>query len=166
MGRQPVASVLTDEQRSQSERDGYVVLDRVDVPVGTLDGIVKDLDGRYVSTARRENGVSYGTHRITNAWKGFANVKALDLAPNVLATLEALYGRKAVGWQTLNFRKSTEQNPHSDTLHFNSDPPGFHVRRLGSRSKTSTWTRGRSSITPVATGAHLGRQSLARRIER
>src|SRR5215211_5527230 len=122
---QGVRSPLTSEQRDRYERDGYLVLDSVDVPDGTLDAIVQDLDGLYVSPAHEENGVNYGVHRIRNAWKRSPNVKALALAPNVLAALEDLYGRKPIGWQTLNFWKGTEQNPHSDTLHFNSKPPGF-----------------------------------------
>jgi ectoine hydroxylase-related dioxygenase (phytanoyl-CoA dioxygenase family) len=43
----------------------------------------------------------------------------------VLALLEALYGRRPRPFTTLNFQVGTEQAPHSDTIHFNSDPPGF-----------------------------------------
>jgi ectoine hydroxylase-related dioxygenase (phytanoyl-CoA dioxygenase family) len=43
----------------------------------------------------------------------------------VLALLRDLYGREPLPFQTLNFRVGTEQAAHSDTLHFNSKPPGF-----------------------------------------
>ena len=39
--------------------------------------------------------------------------------------LRGLYGREPQPFQTLNFLHGTEQPPHSDTLHFNSDPAGF-----------------------------------------
>jgi Phytanoyl-CoA dioxygenase (PhyH) len=121
----PVTYVLTDANHRQYDRDGYLIVDHVDVPDGTLDAIVEELHSLYASPPRFEDGVRYGGQRIKNAWKRHPPVKTLALAPNVLATLESLYGRKPVGWQTLNFWKGTEQPAHSDTIHFNSDPPGF-----------------------------------------
>jgi len=53
------------------------------------------------------------------------NVKALALAPRVLEVLEELYGRKPLPFQTINFRRGTEQAPHSDALHFSSIPEGY-----------------------------------------
>jgi ectoine hydroxylase-related dioxygenase (phytanoyl-CoA dioxygenase family) len=43
----------------------------------------------------------------------------------VLATLRKLYGREPIPFQTLNFRKGSEQRAHSDTVHFNTMPHGF-----------------------------------------
>ena len=131
MGRNSIGETTTQPSTDtaslvdQYERDGYLILDSVEVPAGTLDAIVEDLDGLYVTPAHTEDGVSYGVHRIRNAWKMSTNVKALALAPNVLSLLKDLYGRNPIGWQTLNFWKGTEQAPHSDALHFNSMPPGF-----------------------------------------
>jgi hypothetical protein len=119
------SGVLTTKQREQYEREGYLILESVDVPAGTLDAVVEDLDGLYVPPSRTEAGVGYGAHRISNAWKRSPNVKAVALASNVLRALEELYGRSPIGFHTLNFWKGTQQAAHSDTLHFNSDPPGF-----------------------------------------
>jgi len=91
MGGQTVVDVLTDAHAAQYERDGYLIVDHVDVPAGTLDAVVDDLDGLYVSPARDEDGIHYGVHRIRNAWRRSPNIKALALAPNVLAILEALW---------------------------------------------------------------------------
>jgi ectoine hydroxylase-related dioxygenase (phytanoyl-CoA dioxygenase family) len=60
-----------------------------------------------------------------DAWRTNENVRALALAPRILRALEELYGRKPLPFQTLNFRVGTEQPAHSDTIHFNSVPPGF-----------------------------------------
>jgi ectoine hydroxylase-related dioxygenase (phytanoyl-CoA dioxygenase family) len=91
-----------------------------------LDGIVADLKGRYQGEYRLEpDGVHYSERRIMNFWKLSANVKALALAPKILTVLEDLYGRKPLPFQTLNFQVGTEQPAHSDTVHFNSMPPGY-----------------------------------------
>jgi ectoine hydroxylase-related dioxygenase (phytanoyl-CoA dioxygenase family) len=52
-------------------------------------------------------------------------VRAIARAPRVLALLAELYGRAPRPFQTLNFAVGTEQAPHADTIHFNSDPPTF-----------------------------------------
>ena len=63
--------------------------------------------------------------RIQDAWRMSESIKTIALHPPVLAALEELYGRKPRPFQTLNFRVGTEQDAHSDTVHFNSKPPGY-----------------------------------------
>ena len=53
------------------------------------------------------------------------SVKRIALAPAVLDLLHALYGRPAHPFQTLNFKFGTQQRPHADAVHFNTEPPGF-----------------------------------------
>jgi ectoine hydroxylase-related dioxygenase (phytanoyl-CoA dioxygenase family) len=116
---------LTDEQRESFERDGYLVFDP-GIDEATLDGVVADVEGKYVEGGAERLGVTYSDrNRVQDAWKISANVKAVALAPRVLALLEGLYGRKPLPFQTLNFPHGTEQRPHSDTFHFNSMPPAF-----------------------------------------
>jgi ectoine hydroxylase-related dioxygenase (phytanoyl-CoA dioxygenase family) len=114
----------TPAQREDFERDGYLILDSVGVAPETLDAIVDDLDGLY-GEQHMEGGVLYAKRRIRDAWRISPNVKALALAPDVLGMLEALYGRRPIPFQTLNFWVGSQQAPHSDTLHFNSMPPGY-----------------------------------------
>ena len=47
------------------------------------------------------------------------------LRPPSSISCESFYGREPLPFQTLNFRVGTQQEPHSDAFHFNSDPPGF-----------------------------------------
>lgn len=63
--------------------------------------------------------------RVQDAWKRHAAVRKLALDESVLKILAKLYGRKAFAFQTLNFNKGTEQETHSDTIHFDSIPHGF-----------------------------------------
>src|ERR1700737_2924370 len=46
-------------------------------------------------------------------------------APAVLSLLRTLSRREPVPMQTLNFGRGTEQNAHSDAMHFSSVPVGF-----------------------------------------
>src|SRR6202011_1696356 len=63
--------------------------------------------------------------RVTDAWASSAAVKAIALAPGVLGMLDAVYGRHPLPFQTLNFKYGTEQRPHADAVHFNTEPSGL-----------------------------------------
>jgi ectoine hydroxylase-related dioxygenase (phytanoyl-CoA dioxygenase family) len=117
----PVASA---EQRERFARDGYLVVDEV-APAETLDAIVAGLDGLFGGQPREEGGVRYFRNRIKDAWKINEHVKALALSSASLGLLEDLYGRKPLPFQTLNFRRGTQQAPHSDAIHFSTIPEGF-----------------------------------------
>ncbi len=108
------------------ERDGYLIFDP-EVSPQLLDGIVADLQDKWNEdkyVAEIDYIVNKGT-RILNAWRLSEHVKALAIAPKVLSLLTELYRRKPLPFQTLNFRVGSEQPIHSDTIHFNSSPPGF-----------------------------------------
>lgn len=66
-----------------------------------------------------------GVRRVQDAWRESPAVRALAGHPAMLSALEAAYGRRPFAFQTLNFRQGSEQNVHTDALHFHSDPPGF-----------------------------------------
>jgi hypothetical protein len=118
-------ATLTREQRESFKRDGYLVVADAGFPDALIDGIVADLDGLYQGEERIEGGVFYASHRVGEAWKISDRVKSLALDPTVHALIEDLYGRRPMPFQTLNFRMGTEQAVHSDTIHFNSMPPGY-----------------------------------------
>lgn len=118
-------STVTEAEREKFERDGYLVMDDLGYSDALLDGIVADLDGLYEGDERVVDDVFYARHRIGGAWRISDNVKGLALHPNVLATVEDLYGRKPLPFETLDFRRGTQQPTHSDTIHFNSMPRGF-----------------------------------------
>jgi ectoine hydroxylase-related dioxygenase (phytanoyl-CoA dioxygenase family) len=110
------------------DRDGYLVVDSV-CPESLIDSITAEMEVLYrdLSEGQREmeDGVMYSWNRVMDAWRINENVKALALAPRVLGILEQLYGREPLPFQTLNFRVGTQQPAHSDTIHFNTKPPGY-----------------------------------------
>ena len=63
--------------------------------------------------------------RLQDAWQRHPSVKNLATHPRILDALGLLYGRDTFPFQTLNFSKGTEQQTHSDTIHFDSSPRGF-----------------------------------------
>lgn len=103
--------------RSFAER-GYVVLD--DLGFADFDAFADRLlaeigplheDGKY--------------NRIMDAWTSSPAVRELATNPKIISFLELLYGRKPIPFQTLNFRRGSQQPTHSDTYHFHSYPKHF-----------------------------------------
>jgi ectoine hydroxylase-related dioxygenase (phytanoyl-CoA dioxygenase family) len=115
---------VASAKRERFERDGYLVVDDV-AGDETLDAIVSELHGLFGKPPYEEGGVRYFRNRIQDAWKVNENVRALALSPSMLALLEDLYGRRPLPFQTLNFRRGTQQAPHSDAIHFSTIPEGF-----------------------------------------
>jgi hypothetical protein len=121
--------LLTSEQRAQFDRDGYFVIEDLGLPEGIFDSAADDFVPLLLEDQGAEvwgdDGVFYTSHRIMDGWKISENIKSIATAPKVLTVLEELYGRKPLPFQTLNFKMPTQQRAHSDTIHFNSKPPGF-----------------------------------------
>ncbi|HEY6396822.1 MAG TPA: phytanoyl-CoA dioxygenase family protein [Solirubrobacteraceae bacterium] len=119
--------VNRDAAKEAFDRDGFLVFDP-GIPAKTIDRAVADVEGasarRWTPFARRRHRVG-DVGRVTDAWASSAAVKAIALAPDVLGMLHALYGRHPLPFQTLNFKYGTEQRPHADAVHFNTEPPGL-----------------------------------------
>jgi ectoine hydroxylase-related dioxygenase (phytanoyl-CoA dioxygenase family) len=115
--------ILRPDQREKFDRDGFLRFDP-EIPDSVLDSLRRELEPCYLHDEGVEDGVVYSPGpppRIRDAWRISDNVKAIALAPKVLAILAELYGRKPLCFQTLNFPVPTQQLPHSDSIHFS--PP-------------------------------------------
>lgn len=114
------------EARDAFERDGILTFDPR-IAHSTLDRAVADVElgvrRRWLPFARHKPLSDVG--RVTDAWASSANVRMIALAPAVLELLGILYDRTAHPFQTLNFKFGTQQRPHADAVHFNTDPPGL-----------------------------------------
>jgi phytanoyl-CoA dioxygenase PhyH len=120
---------LSSEEHDRFERDGYLVFDPEIAP-DLIERVLGDADAMYRTEdfIDQELGIVYGgggRPRIIDGWKVSENVRRLARAPKVLAVCEELYGRKPLPFQTLNFPVGTEQRPHADSMHFDSDPTGY-----------------------------------------
>ena len=65
--------------------------------------------------------------RFQDAWlhQDISAVSKVACHPEILASLQVLYGRIPFPFQTLNFPNGTAQHFHSDAVHFHSLPHGF-----------------------------------------
>lgn len=109
-----IVGVLGPGLRDVLDEKGYAVVPRL-VDRGDLDSVRSSIE-RYFDG--RVDG------RITNAWVRVQAVRALATAPAVMRLATEALGRRAVAFQTLNFRVGTDQAPHADTIHFDTVPSG------------------------------------------
>jgi len=106
---------------------GYAVLDFPDTDLDAkTDRIKAALGPRYgIDFADPESDKTVGERRIQDAWKFDADVQAIAANQVILDLLSKLWGRRAFPFQTLNFPVGTQQNAHSDSVHFSSLPERF-----------------------------------------
>jgi hypothetical protein len=122
------AGSVSREDKERFEREGFLVVEDTGIPEHVIDGAVADVTGKFETehgAERWEDGVYYTSHRIMDAWKISESIKAIALNPKIHRFLEELYGRTPLPFQTLNFPFGTQQKAHSDTIHFNTMPPGY-----------------------------------------
>jgi len=121
---------LSDEETRIAvdlHQKGYAVFDFPDA----------DLDNR-ITRIQHRLGPSYGVdfsdpasdktageRRVQDAWKIDQDVLTIAANAQVLGLLQKLYGRPAFPFQTLNFPVGTQQDAHSDSVHFSSLPERF-----------------------------------------
>jgi ectoine hydroxylase-related dioxygenase (phytanoyl-CoA dioxygenase family) len=125
--------------RGSLEDDGFAVLD-LGLDESVLERAVSEIErlfrpeGGLARAIRRGRRAVLGRHtaishrderRVQDAWIVSPDVKAIATAPAVLELLAETYGRRPLPFQTLNFKYGSEQRPHSDAMHFNSEPSGF-----------------------------------------
>lgn len=121
--------LTAEEDRIATElhERGYAVLDFPDPEiVARIDRIKSNLGPRYnIDFAGPESDKTTGERRIQDAWMFDEDVRAIATNAMVLELLGKLYGRSAFPFQTLNFPVGTQQEAHTDTVHFSSQPERF-----------------------------------------
>ena len=118
-----------DEERIATSlyEKGYAVFDFPDADLDArIDRIKGNLAPRYgVDFDDLQSNKSIGERRIQDAWAFDEDVRAIAANEVVLDLLSKLYGRRAFPFQTLNFPVGTQQDAHSDSVHFSSLPERF-----------------------------------------
>lgn len=113
-------SNLSDEDKAFVKHfadHGYVIFDpQIDDSV--IDKIVEELDPSFQK-------IDPDNQRIQDAWQFNENVRKVAISQTVYEKLRMLYQREPIAFQTLNFPVGTQQNTHSDMIHFNSIPQRF-----------------------------------------
>jgi hypothetical protein len=106
---------------------GYAVIDFPDPEIDSrMERIKTHLGPRYgVDFADPQSDKTAGERRVQDAWKFDEDVKAIAANRLLLDLLGKLYGRAAFPFQTLNFPVGTQQEAHTDAVHFSSLPERF-----------------------------------------
>jgi hypothetical protein len=117
------AGILSPEQIS-SFHDRGVLKVNFSLDSDLLDNIVEKVHPYYSQEYRRGELV---IERVQDAWKLVDEVRQLAVHKSVTTALKQLLGRRPLAFQTLNFPRATEQQPHADVLHFNCEPGGYMV---------------------------------------
>ncbi len=119
--------MIRHREQEEYEAQGFLAFDP-EIDAATIDAAAAGVRGLYLTPGAPSDDklVAYrDDRRVQDAWKVVPAVKAIARAPRVLQLLRELYGREPRPFQTLNFRVGSEQQPHSDTIHFTSKPAGF-----------------------------------------
>ncbi|TAD77893.1 MAG: phytanoyl-CoA dioxygenase [Sphingomonadales bacterium] len=118
-----------DEQRIGRDlfEHGFAVFDFPDPSIeDRIERIKMRLSPHYgVDFSDPEANKTTGERRIQDAWQRDPDVKAIASNEGVIALLSKLYGRQAFPFQTLNFPVGTQQEAHSDMVHFSCVPEKF-----------------------------------------
>lgn len=118
-----------DEQRIGRDLcdHGYAVFDFPDPEIDArIERIKARLAPHYgVDFADPEANKTHGERRIQDAWQTDPDVQAIAANVTVTTLLGKLYGRPACPFQTLNFPVGTQQDAHTDIVHFSCVPEKF-----------------------------------------
>ena len=163
-----------DEARIASDlhEKGYAVLDFPDADIDArIERIKGALGPRYgIDFANPESDKTHGERRIQDAWKFDEDVRAIAANEEMLNLLGKLYGRRAFPFQTLNFPVGTQQDAHSDSVHFSSLPERFMcgvwlaMEDIGPDAGPLFYYPG-SHRWPIMTNALIGRRGYGSELE-
>ncbi len=144
---------------------GYAVFDFPDADLDArIERIKTNLSPRFrIDFADPHGDKTTGERRIQDAWMFDEDVRAIATNENVLDLLSKLYGRRAFPFQTLNFPVGTQQEAHSDSVHFSSLPERFMcgvwlaMEDVGPDAGPLFYYPG-SHLWPIMTNALIGRR--------
>jgi hypothetical protein len=113
---------LTPEQRtaaSELHEHGFTLL-RGMVPPELCDQVREEVEPMFADDyAQKER-------RVPDAWRRQAHsVRDVATLRGIQDLLGAVYGRRPIPFQTLNFKWGSQQGYHSDSIHFTSIPDRF-----------------------------------------
>lgn len=97
-------------------RDGLAVVDLGEDMIALCDQAIAETEPMF-----HDDKVG----RVHEAWRRSPAVRAIAARPDLKALLALAYGREPFAFQTLSFKRGSQQDPHADSMHFQSRPAGF-----------------------------------------
>ena len=121
------AAELSEEEKHKAKyfaENGYLIFDsKVDDTV--LEEAKKGLAPRYIAASQADPSNRELSYKLQDEWRVNENVKMIAAAPAIMDTLRLLYRRRPIPFQTLSFSAGSQQDTHSDMIHFSSVPERF-----------------------------------------
>ena len=166
--------LTVEEERIANDlhKNGYAVFDFPDADLdGRMERIQQHLGPRYgINFADPHSDKTAGERRVQDAWQFDEDVRAIAANQAVIDLLRKLYGRPAFPFQTLNFPVGTQQDAHSDSVHFSSLPERFMcgvwlaMEDIGPDAGPLFYYPG-SHRWPIMTNELIGRQGFGTDLE-
>lgn len=107
------------EDCMQYAKDGYFLIEDLEIPD------FETLAQQIIEDVRLHGNIPQGYDRIQDLWTSSEHVRRLALCHKVDRLLRLFYQREPIPFQTINFHIGSEQDTHSDTVHFHSVPHRF-----------------------------------------
>ena len=127
-------SNYTDEEKSiltEYNERGYLVID-LELTEEYIDNLLNQVFKELEILPTQDSRYHYSeAPRIFEGWKTNPYILGIAQHPKLLSTLELLYGRKPIPFQTINFLYGSNQPLHQDSIHFYTQPERWMV---------GTWT--------------------------
>lgn len=124
----------TNEEKSiltEYNERGYIVVD-LELTEEYIDSLLKQVFEELKLLPTQDSRYHYSeAPRIFEGWKTNPYILGIAQHPKLLSTLELLYGRKPIPFQTINFLYGSNQPLHQDSIHFYTQPERWMV---------GTWT--------------------------
>jgi len=127
-------SNYTDEEKSiltEYNERGYIVID-LELTDEYINNLLTQVFKELEILPTQDSRYHYSeAPRIFEGWKTNPHILGIAQHPKLLSTLELLYGRKPIPFQTINFLYGSNQPLHQDSIHFYTQPERWMV---------GTWT--------------------------
>jgi hypothetical protein len=127
-------SNYTEEEKSiliEYNEKGYIVID-LELTEDYINNLLKQVFKELETLPTQDSRYHYSeAPRIFEGWKTNPYILGIAQHPKILNTLELLYNRKPIPFQTINFLYGSNQPLHQDSIHFYTQPERWMV---------GTWT--------------------------
>lgn len=127
-------SNYTEEEKHiliEYHEKGYIVID-LELTEEYINNLLKQVFEELENLPTQDSRYHYSeAPRIFEGWKTNPYILGIAQHPKILSTLELLYNRKPIPFQTINFLYGSNQPLHQDSIHFYTQPERWMV---------GTWT--------------------------
>jgi hypothetical protein len=128
------SSNYTEEEKvilKEYNEKGYLVID-LELTDEYIDSLLQGVFNELEKLPTQDSKYHYSeSPRIFEGWKTNPYILELARHPKIISTLELLYDKKAIPFQTINFLYGSNQPLHQDSIHFYTQPERWMV---------GTWT--------------------------